>query len=162
MTDQAQPLIKIIKPAVKFPPDIIRAAQVAQKNTGCPACVTLAQWALESFYGHALSGKFNYFGIKWHPKSSFPFRVHYTKEQLKNGQWIVIQAKFIDFPDLATAFSYHGKLLLQAPYNAAPYEHDWRVYLHHIASIYATDKAYEQKLLKIIADNKLDQYNLGK
>lgn len=141
-----------------FTPEIIAAAKAAHKSTGCPASVTLAQWALESGYGKHLSAPNNYFGIKWHPKCRYPAHEVPTKE-CYNGKWTVINAKFIAFPTLEAACEYHGKLLMQPPYNADPFKSDWKTFLHHIAHIYATDPAYENKIAGIIVANKLSQYD---
>jgi flagellum-specific peptidoglycan hydrolase FlgJ len=49
-----------------FHADIIQAAQSAQRAYPCVfACVTLAQWAIESGYGREIpAGSNNFFGIK--------------------------------------------------------------------------------------------------
>lgn len=141
-----------------FPAEIIAAAKAAQKETGCPASVTLAQWALESGYGKHCAAPNNYFGIKWHPKCRFGFHEVKTKE-CYGGKWTVISAKFIDFPTLQDAMAYHGKLLMQHPYDARTFSGDWKAFVHHIAPIYATDPKYEAKLIAIITTNHLDEYD---
>lgn len=145
-----------------FPADIIAAAQKSQRDTGCPACITLAQWAEESGYGHAVSGTHNYFGIKWAKGCPYTFTMCWTQEEV-NGKRISIKAPFINFPDAATGFDYHGKLLMNpnGPYKRAiPFKNNWRVFLHQIVvAPYATDSQYEHNITKIIVDNHLDYYN---
>jgi hypothetical protein len=61
--------------------------------------VVAAQWALESGWGAATSGKNNFFGLKGSGSTVD------TKEFF-NGQWVTIKAGFIDFPDIATCVTY--------------------------------------------------------
>ncbi|MGH2505840.1 MAG: glycoside hydrolase family 73 protein [Ktedonobacteraceae bacterium] len=147
----------------KFSGAIIAAAQEAQRQTKCPASVTLAQWALESGYGKYCSAPNNYFGIKWHSKCSYPSHEVATKE-CYNGKWVVIQAKFIAFPSLEAACTYHGRLLMSptGPYKSAiKFAGNWKEFLHAIAHIYATDPKYEEKIASIITSNGLDTYDVA-
>ena len=93
-----------------FPPEIIKAACLAEKTTGCPAELTLAQWALESGYGRYDMDANNYFGIKWYATCKYPYVVKATKE-FYNHTWVVVEAKFIHFPTIAACFEYHGRML---------------------------------------------------
>lgn len=143
-------------------PEVIAAAQEAQRQTGCLASIALAQWALESGWGKYTMGACNPFGMKWYPGCKYPFVVQHTKE-CEKGKWINIEAKFQHFPDMATAFIEHGKLLMnpKGPYRSAlPFANDYRKFVKGIAHIYATDPNYEQLILKIIAGSKLDKYDL--
>jgi flagellum-specific peptidoglycan hydrolase FlgJ len=145
-----------------FPPAVIAAAQEAQRLTGCLASVSLAQWALESGWGKYLAGPHNYFGMKWYRGCKYPFAVKHTKEVYK-GKWITVEAKFQAFPDDATAFTEHGKLLMRptGPYRKAlPYRMDWREWIMRIAPIYATDPHYADKLISIIITNSLLRHDM--
>ena len=138
-----------------FPPNVIDAAIASEKTSGCPAVLTLAQWALESGYGKYDLGANNFFGIKWFKSSKFSYVARNTKE-VYNGKTVVIVAKFIRFPSMQACFEYHGKLLFTKPYaKAAPFAHDWKQFLEHIAPVYATDPHYKDKLLTIISSNDL-------
>lgn len=68
-----------------FPPEVVSAAQSAEKMTGCFACITLSQWAQESGYGKYLSADNNPFGIKWYQGCKYPFRNSSTKEWVLKG-----------------------------------------------------------------------------
>jgi flagellum-specific peptidoglycan hydrolase FlgJ len=68
-----------------FTNDVIAAAQASQRNTGIPAAITLAQYALESGYGrHMPTGSNNPFGIKAKPGE--PFVEQDTWEQDRSGR----------------------------------------------------------------------------
>lgn len=139
-------------------PDAVRVmAQHSQRINGVPACVTLAQWALESDYGSALSGDNNPFGIKGKPG-----RLCWTWES-ENGRIVHVKASFKNFDSYESAFDYHGHMLTRPDGYyafALPYLKDWRRWLHIIASIYATDNLYEVKILHIIEANHLQDFNL--
>lgn len=140
-----------------FPPAVRLMAQHAQRDTGVPACVTLAQWALESDYGSALSGKHNPFGIKGTPGT-----LCWTWEVV-HGQNIHVQTSFKDFPSFEDAFAYHGRMLVRPDgyyTSALPFIKDWRKYIQHIAPIYATDPSYADKLTHIIEKWSLQGFDL--
>ena len=111
--------------------------------------VVAAQWALESGYGKHTSGKNNYFGLKGEGSD------RETKEFI-NGQWITIQAGFIDFPDLQTCVTY----LVDRWYrdyqrfkgvNRASSPEECARFL--VAEGYATDPQYADKLIKLMREN---------
>lgn len=142
---------------ILFPDAVRLQAQHAQKANGVPACVTLAQWALESDYGSANSGRNNPFGIKGEPG-----RMCWTWEVV-NGRSIHTQASFKDFATLEEAFAYHGHMLTRPDgyyTKALPFIHDWRAYIHHIAGTYATDPDYADKLVHIIEASHLQDFDL--
>ena len=145
-----------------FPADIIQAAQAANRETGCPACVTLAQWAQESGFGKYLSAPYNFFGLKWYDGCPYGYNVRPTKEW--NGEhYETINARFISFPSAEAAFSYHGKLLMNpnGPYkDAIPFKNDWRLFVAHMGPHYATDPRYGQHLVDLVNQYRLDELNL--
>src|ERR1035437_2892856 len=96
---------------MKISPDVIKAAQDAEKDTSCPASLTIAQYALESNWGKQVIGKFNFFGIKWDSKCGYPKISKLTKE-FENNRWFQLKQDFIDFPNMSSAFRYHGSLLM--------------------------------------------------
>jgi hypothetical protein len=75
---------------------ITKAARIA--GAKYPELVA-AQWALESSYGKAVSGRNNFFGLKGEGTVSL------TQEFI-NNQWITISDTFINFPDIQTCVSY--------------------------------------------------------
>lgn len=105
-----------------------------------------AQWALESGFGKHTSGKHNYFGLKGGGSTVA------TKE-FYDGEWVTINAGFINFPSLAACIEYlvsrwykdyrHFKGINNAPnrYAAARMLKDQG---------YATDPDYPAKLSKLM------------
>src|SRR5579862_2941694 len=95
-----------------FPADVVSAAQASQQAWNIPAAVTLAQWALESDWGHAMPpGSNNPFGIK--ASGADPYVESQTREVIQ-GREVTIVAKFRKFASLDDAFHQHGRLLATA------------------------------------------------
>jgi hypothetical protein len=111
--------------------------------------VVAAQWALESAYGTALSGKNNFFGIKG------PGTVKTTWEDYGNGP-VTIKASFQDF---ATPFDCVNHLVTQwykdykgyKGVNRAATREDCAYLLKREG--YATDPVYPQKLIRLMEQN---------
>jgi hypothetical protein len=125
---------------------VITAAKVA--GAKFPQVVA-AQWALESGYGKHTSGKNNYFGLKGEGSD------RETKEFI-NGQWITIQADFIDFPDLQTCVTYlvdrwYRDYQRYKGVNRASSPEECARLL--VAEGYATDPQYADKLIKLMREN---------
>lgn len=145
-----------------FPQNIVIAAQAAAKLTECLASVTLAQWALESAWGARMSGKFNYFGIKHFPGSPYSYSTYRTQEQI-NGRWITVEAQFVNFPSVEEAFRFHGALIVnQKNVYAGAYEYrsNWRLFIPAMAKHYATDPDYANKLISLIEEWYLTDYDI--
>lgn len=108
--------------------------------------VVAAQWALESAYGTALSGKNNFFGIKG------PGTVKTTWEDYGNGP-VTIKASFQDF---ATPYDCVAHLVTQwykdykgyKGVNRAATREDCAYLLKREG--YATDPIYPQKLIRLM------------
>ena len=75
---------------------IVKAARTA--GAKYPELVA-AQWALESNYGKATSGRNNFFGLKGSGTTT-------KTQEFINNQWITISDSFIDFPDIQTCVTY--------------------------------------------------------
>ena len=140
-------------------PDVIAAAQAAQRTYGILASVSIAQWALESGWGAKTTGAFNYFGIKAGPDQ--PGRLCPTHEVI-GGQRIEVNCKFRDFASETEAFAYHAALLA----TGKPYADAWKVrgdyvaYVQAMAPRYATDPNYAHLLISIIQGDSLTRYDL--
>jgi flagellum-specific peptidoglycan hydrolase FlgJ len=141
-------------------PEIVEAAQAAQRKWKIPASVSLSQWALESGWGkHTPPGSNNPFGYKALPGQ--PSVTVQTREFV-HGRYITINAPFRKFDSLADAFDEHARLLAQA----APYAKAREVlpspinFVHALTGIYATDPAYGSELTTIIIGDKLTQYDV--
>jgi flagellum-specific peptidoglycan hydrolase FlgJ len=146
-----------------FPDDVVKAAQTAQKSTGCLASVSLAQWAQESGFGKYQLHANNPFGMKWYRGSKYGYVTVSTKEWIK-GHYQTVEARFIAFPSLATAFMEHGKLLMnpKGPYKAAlPYKSDWKHFILTIGSIYATDPNYSKSLVSLVTSYHLYDFDIS-
>jgi hypothetical protein len=119
----------------------------AAKATGAkyPECVA-AQWALESGWGKHTSGKNNYFGLKGSGSST-------NTQEFINGQWITINAEFIDFPDLYTCIEYlvsrwYKDYKTYKGVNRAVSRNNCAELL--VSEGYATDPGYATKLIQIM------------
>lgn len=116
-----------------------------------------AQWALESGFGRHFSGKNNAFGLKGSGS------VRETKE-FYDGQWVTINAGFIDFPTLAACIEYlvsrwykdygrfHGVNRARNRYEAARMLKD---------QSYATDPEYPAKLSRLMKQHAPESIPMG-
>jgi LysM repeat protein len=126
------------------------------KRTGIPASITLAQGIIESNSGQSnLSLNFkNHFGIKC--KSDWQGETTYQDDDAK-------QECFRVYPTAARSFIDHSDFLKSRPNYASLFELDpvddsaWAYGLKKAG--YATASDYPRKLLKVIADFELSQYN---
>lgn len=141
----------------EIPGNISLAARRAYTKYNVLASVQLAQWILESAWGMRPSGKNNPFGIK--AKVGTPKTTH---EVVKNGQRIQTVAIFKDFTSIDEAFDYHADMLRYGkPYlTCKPYLADYHMYCHLMGHIYATDPQYGDKLISLIDEYKLTQYDV--
>jgi len=126
------------------------------KRTGIPASITLAQAIVESSSGESnLAKKFNnHFGIKckldW--KGETTFQDDDTKKEC-----------FRVYPNAMSSFKDHSDFLKNRPNYASLFELDpvddtaWAYGLKKAG--YATANDYPKKLLKVIDDYELSQYN---
>lgn len=126
------------------------------KRTGIPASITLAQGIVESNSGESnLAKKYNnHFGIKC--KSDWKGETTFQDDDTK-------QECFRVYPSAAASFKDHSDFLKNRPNYAALFTLDpvddsaWAYGLKKAG--YATASDYPKKLLKIIDDYELSQYN---
>ena len=126
------------------------------KRTGIPASITLAQGILESASGESnLAKQFNnHFGIKC--KTEWTGPKTYQNDDTKNECFRV-------YPNADSSYRDHSNFLKNRPYYASLFELDpvddtaWAYGLKKAG--YATERDYPQRLLKIIDDYELAQYN---
>ena len=128
-----------------FTAEDIRLAQETEAKYGVPASVTLAQYALESGYGtsNLARTKNNYFGMR-----------------ARGGGWQSFSSK-------AESFDAHGRLLAKPLYSdKTKGTTTVKEYIEAIAETYAPSSDgnvnYAGKILKIINDNNLTQYDSDK
>ena len=119
--------------------------------------VVAAQWALESSWGKATSGKNNFFGLKGSGTKV-------NTQEFINGQWITIQAGFIDFPDLYTCVCYlvdrwYKDYSRYQGINRAQNRDECAQLL--IKEGYATDPGYATKLIEVMNSQLKDRVGSG-
>lgn len=138
---------------------MILAAQAAQRRWHVPTSISLAQWALESGWGHSMpTGSNNPFGIK--ARHGERFVVAWTHEVV-HGQRIRIQAPFRVFDSIEQAFDRLGELLAnRSPYAAArQHTRDPDAYARALEGHYATEPGYGESLVGMLRDNDFYQYD---
>lgn len=143
------------------PPDIIAAAQKANTRWGVPASVSIAQWKLESGNGAHQPG-FNCFGIKARP-GELAQTLTTTEYSRLRGYYKVAQT-FRRFTSIAEAFDAHAQLLATAGVYAKARAAlpDVNFYIRLMGARYATDPHYAEKLIAIIDQSGLRQFDVPK
>lgn len=142
-----------------FPPEVISAAITSYKKYGVSAAVTLAQWALESDFGTKVPmGSNNPFGIK--ATGDQPGVTTATYEY-KNGYKYSVSAKFRKFDSIEDAFNHHAALIATGkPYTKLHSKlNDYISLSKGLTGIYATDPHYGEKLINIVDNYRLAQYD---
>jgi len=136
----------------------------AQRRTGIPASVTLAQAALESNWGKsklALDGH-NLFGIKAGKAWRGPVVLMPTREYL-SGAWHTVTAQWRKYPNWQASIEDHARFLLDNPRYVpalrlvdAP-----RQFARALQTCgYATDPAYAAKLHLIMDKHNLTRFDV--
>jgi flagellum-specific peptidoglycan hydrolase FlgJ len=125
--------------------EVARIAVRLEAETGCPAQLLVAQWALESRWGAKPAGRANYFGVKKAARHNQCCTV--TTREVVNGKSVVQKLEFADYDSLeASCRDYAWLITHGAPYRAA-----WKQYLVDrdvpaliaaVARVYATDPNY--------------------
>lgn len=135
----------------KYAPAAIRA----MNNYGIPASITLAQGLLESNAGGSKLAREsnNHFGIKCRRKCRGCTCRNYTDDDVYD--------MFRVFNSVWESYEEHS-ILLQSPryQHLQKYGKDYKSWAYGLKRAgYATDKTYAQKLIRIIRNLKLDQYD---
>jgi LysM repeat protein len=138
-------------------------AQDSQRETGVPASVTIAQAIHESDWGISKLAREanNYFGIKATSKSAADVYWIATWEVV-DGEDVMVQAPFQAYQSLEDSFADHGRFFLRNPRYAAArlVANDPRKFAQAIADAgYATDPAYATKLIRLMDQYDLYQYD---
>ena len=125
--------------------EVARIAVALEAQTGCPAQLLIAQWAVESMWGAKPVGRANYFGIKMAPRHAMCCTV--TTTEVVDGNRVKMDLAFADYPSLADSCKDFAWLITQG----SPYKAAWQAYqagrdLHGliaaVAKSYATDPHY--------------------
>ena len=148
----------------RYPLDVIEAAQLAQTKWRIPACISLAQWAFESGFGHHMpQDSNNPFGIKANHQdiASGNYVMAMTTEVIHSVRERVPQP-FRIFASIADAFDFHGRLLATGnayaiARSALP---DRFGFANGLTGHYATEPGYGQILIeRYIKPDNLTQYD---
>ena len=125
--------------------EVARIAVAMEAQTGCPAQLMIAQWAVESQWGLKPVGHANYFGIKMQPRHTMCCTV--TTTEVVDGERVRMDLAFADYSSLADSCKDFAWLITQgSPYRAAwqAYQagRDLHVLIAAVAARYATDPHY--------------------
>ena len=132
---------------------VARNALRLEAETGCPARLLIAQWALESEWGATPAGKANFFGIKKAGRHEKCCTV--TTREVINGKSVVQKLEFADYDSLEESCRDYAWLIT----HGAPYRVAWQRYqkdrnfpalIAAVAGTYATDPQYAS-LASVIA-----------
>lgn len=140
----------------------VGAAQHSQRVTGVPASITLAQAILESGCGQsALAVRSNnYFGIKARVGEDYR---EFSTYEFVDGRRVREIARFARYPSPAESFRAHAALLATLPrYRPAmavcSYPQAFAEQLQ--ACRYSTDPNYARKLMELVDQFDLTQYDV--
>lgn len=127
-----------------------------------PASACIAQAAIESAWGESVIGQYNYFGRKWN--GSGPYEELPTEEVDENGNWYTTAARFQVYISLDDAVEDWCQLIRKEPAYAkaaSVWDSGWNLtdFVQTLATVYATDPDYAQKVLDTIAANDLTVYD---
>jgi flagellum-specific peptidoglycan hydrolase FlgJ len=125
--------------------EVARIAVRLRQETGCPAQLMIAQWAIESAWGAKPVGHANYFGIKKADRHTKCCWVE-TRE-VDGGKSVVENLEFADYDSLEDSCSDYAWLITRgAPYRSARerfrQDHSLDTLIASVAYIYATDPKY--------------------
>ncbi|MBS4762072.1 glycoside hydrolase family 73 protein [Carnobacteriaceae bacterium zg-ZUI252] len=145
--------------------DKIRAAsQQNQRDYGVFASITMAQAALESNFGTSglASEYYNLFGVKGNAENG----VLLPTLEFLNGQYVEIKDYFVVYPSWDASIVAHGQLLYNGTnWNNQLYRDVIIAKNYHDAAIglvsggYATDPNYASKIIQMIEQYKLYEYD---
>jgi len=113
--------------------EVARIAVRLEQETGCPAQLLIAQWAIESKWGEKPVGHANYFGVK---------------RAARHTQWCTVATReVVNGRSVIENLEFAAWLITQgAPYHAAwaryQGDHDLHTLIAAVADIYATDPNY--------------------
>jgi flagellar protein FlgJ len=140
--------------------EVARIAVKLEAETGLPAQLLIAQWALESKWGQQPAGQANFFGIKKADRHEKCCTV--TTREVVEGRPVVADLEFADYDSLEDSCGDYAWLIT----HGAPYREAWAQYqldknvhnlLSGIAHIYATDMQYGQLVTRIAEQSNVAQ-----
>lgn len=131
-------------------------------NYNLPASVCIAQAAIESGWGRYCIGNYNYFGRKWGGWGNYVEKS--TQKYDPESGYYDTTAKFQDYDSLEDAVKDWCVLMTEEPaYSDAldTWHKTWDVeaFVRAMASVYATDPNYADKILSTIRANDLMRFD---
>jgi len=132
--------------------EVARIAVRLEAETGVPARMLVAQWAIESRCGAKPAGNANYFGIKRAERHQKCCTV--TTHEVVEGKNVVRALEFADYDSLEDSCRDYAWLIT----HGAPYREAWRRYretgdlpglIESVARLYATDPNYARSAMQI-------------
>jgi hypothetical protein len=141
-------------------------ARAAQRETGVPASVTVAQAILESDWGTSklTARDNNYFGIKAFGRAGSAGVAWYPTWEVINGEDVTVCAPFRAYSNGYDSFVDHGRFFLENRRYATALKQtkDPVAFAQGIADAgYATDPDYATKLITLMDRFNLYGYDLG-
>jgi flagellum-specific peptidoglycan hydrolase FlgJ len=140
---------------------IVEPAKTVCAGYDLPYQCVVAQGAIESQWGtYGIgNGGYNIFGRKFSTSSAqdgFTYVLMNTDEDDGAGNLYEIQAKFVSYPSMGDAVNDWCQLMVWGPYKqfSDQYhsDHDLEAFCRGIASIYATDIYYGDKIMNTIRE----------
>lgn len=141
---------------------LIPGAMEAYEKYNILPSITISQAILESGWGKKRVGN-NLFGIKANKNWTGKTKKAETSEY-RNGKWVTVTGTFRDYDTLEDSIKDHQKLVGTASrYKKVREAKDYKEAAWALQNAgYATDPNYASKLINIIEDNKLHEYDKGK
>lgn len=137
---------------------IVPSAINVYKKYGVLPSLTLAQACLESNFGSA-APRYNLFGIKWSEGCGRDKQLLSTNEVI-NGKEVKVNDWFRAYNSYDESIDDYGQLLAMPLYKRVTQAKNYRdASLMVQACGYATDPNYATKLIKLIEDYKLNQWD---
>lgn len=152
---------KVFHPKESFIEEVNKYAQENYKKYNILPSLTISQAILESNWGKSeLSSKYNnYFGIKSIDKNDN--RVIFSTKEYINSNQVEVKDAFRVFDSMEDSVRYHGLLVGTAPlYERVVKSKDYIEGANMLYECgYATDPYYAEKLISIIEEYKLYEYD---
>ena len=140
--------------------EVAAIAVALEAQTGCPAQLLIAQWAVESEWGAKPAGNDNFFGMKKSDRHKLCCTV--ATREVVNGKSTVQDLQFADYDSLEDSCRDYAWLIT----NGAPYHAAWQQYLNDrdlhtliaaVARVYATDPDYARLTAAIASQENVAQ-----
>lgn len=140
--------------------EVARIAVALEAQTGCPAQLLIAQWALESKWGATPVGRANYFGVKAHPQ--VPQTCTVMTHEVIDGKAVQCRQVFADYASLEDSCRDYARLITQAaPYRAAweryQTDRDLHALIERVAGRYSTSPQYAALVAAIAGQTNVAQ-----